>query len=81
MLEDWGENEEALFKTVMRRSWGFYRPPRPEDHLVLLARLGSEPVALTYLNKHNFNLDYEVHVVRELWRRRIGTRVVKEALA
>ena len=81
VLKDWGEAEEREFEAVMRRSWGFYRAPRRGDHLVVLARLEGTAVGLTYLNRRNYNLDYGVHVVREYWRRRIGTRVLSEALS
>jgi len=81
VLEDWGEAEEREFEAVMRGSWGFYRAPRRGDHLVVLARLGGTAVGLAYLNRRNYNLDYGVHVVRECWRRRIGTRVLGEALS
>jgi len=37
-------------------------------------------VGATYLNPSSFNMDYGVHVAREFWRRRIGTRLLKEAL-
>jgi len=76
--EDWKSDD--IFREVQRRSWGFYLPPRLGDHLVLVATLSGKPVGLAYLNVHNFNIDYGVHVVRDLWRRRIGTRLLAEAL-
>ncbi len=65
---------------IMRSSWGYYFPP-PEGDYVLVARLGEEPVGMTYLNPRNGNLDYGVHVLRPLWRRRIGTSVLRGAAA
>jgi len=38
------------------------------------------PVAMAYLNIHNFNIDYGVHVIKSHWRRRIGTRLLAELL-
>jgi len=37
-------------------------------------------VGATYLNPRSFNMDYGVHVAREFWGRRTGTRLLKEAL-
>ena len=31
------------------------------------------------LNKYNFNIDFGVHVCREYWKKRIGTRLLLEA--
>ncbi len=77
-ISSWESDE--IFREVQRRSWGFYVPPRMGDHLVLLASLSGRPVGLTYLNVRNFNLDYGIHVVRDHWRRRIGTRLLAEAM-
>jgi hypothetical protein len=35
---------------------------------------------MAYLNKHNFNIDYGIHVKRDFWRKRIGTKILKETL-
>jgi GNAT superfamily N-acetyltransferase len=45
-----------------------------------LAWLDEEPARMAYLNKHNFNIDYGIHVKRDFWRKRIGTKILKEAL-
>jgi RimJ/RimL family protein N-acetyltransferase len=45
-----------------------------------LAWLDEEPAGMAYLNKHNFNIDYGIHVKRDFWRKRIGTKILKEAL-
>ncbi len=79
-LDSWGQAELRIFQQIQRRSWGFFIPPRVGDHVVMLALLDEIPVGLAYLNRRNFNLDYGVHVVRELWRRRIGTRILKESM-
>ena len=76
----WGERELELFKRVHKQSWGFFIPPRLQDHIVILGFLHDEPVALAYLNTNNFNIDYGVHVVRLHWRKRIGTRILAELL-
>ncbi len=76
--ETW--SSQSVFREIQRRSWGFYVLPRKGDHLVLVAILSGRPVGLTYLNVKNFNLDYGVHVVRDKWRRRIGTRLLVEAM-
>lgn len=35
---------------------------------------------MAYLNKYNLNIDYGVHVIRDFWRNRIGTRILREVL-
>jgi len=80
VFDAWGEEEVAAFREVHRGSWGFFIPPRPRDHLVVVAFLGGEPVGMAYLNVNNFNIDYGVHVVKQHWRKRIGTRILAEAL-
>lgn len=67
----------AEVERVQRGSWGFYAPPRPGS-VVLLARLGSEAVGVAYYHPGSSNIDYGVHVAREYWRRRIGTRLLHE---
>jgi len=71
---------EKAIKQVMKRSWGFVIMPRRDLHLVISAWLNGEPVGIAYLNKLNFNIDFGVHVVRKLWRKRIGTRLLHEVL-
>ncbi|MGB9760849.1 MAG: GNAT family N-acetyltransferase, partial [Thermoproteota archaeon] len=79
-LFEWNEAYLNTFRKIHKESWGFFIPPREDDHVVILAYLGSTPVGMAYFNKNNFNIDYGVHVVRELWRNRIGTRILEEAL-
>ena len=31
-------------------------------------------------SKNNFNIDYGIHVIRDLWRNRIGTTILREVL-
>jgi len=79
-LSTWSDDDVEIFKQIHRKSWGFFAPPRREDHIVVLAYLSGEPVGMAYLNKNNFNIDYGIHVVRSLWRNRIGTRILRETL-
>ncbi|MCI4438360.1 GNAT family N-acetyltransferase [archaeon] len=79
-LFEWNESYLKTFRKIHKKSWGFFIPPRENDHIVILAYLGSTPVGMAYLNKNNFNIDYGVHVVKEFWRNRIGTRVLEETL-
>ena len=72
--------DEDVFREIHRKSWGFYIPPRKEDHIILLAYLDEKPIGIAYLNKNNFNIDYGIHVKREFWRRRIGSRILKECI-
>jgi hypothetical protein len=37
------------------------------------------PVGIAYLNIHNFNIDYGIHVIKP-WRRRIGTALLTKSL-
>ena len=64
---------------VQRKSWGFYIPPS-DFHLVFIAFLDDKPVGSAYLNPNSHNIDFGVHVVKEFWRRRIGTRILWEIL-
>ena len=48
---------------------------------MLVAHPGEEAVGMLYLNPRNGNLDYGVHVVRNFWRRRIGTTILRAAAA
>lgn len=79
-LFNWEESDLDVFRQIHKMSWGFFIPPREGDHIVVLAYLKDLPVGMAYLNKNNFNIDYGVHVVRNLWRNRIGTRILVEVL-
>jgi len=79
-LSTWSDDDVETFKQIHKKSWGFFVPPRREDHIVVSAYLNGEPVGMAYLNKNNFNIDYGIHVVRSLWRNRIGTRILRETL-
>jgi len=79
-LFEWNEDDLNIFKRIHKSSWGFFIPPRENDHIVILAYLNSIPVGMAYLNKNNFNIDYGIHVVKYFWRNRIGTRILIEAL-
>ena len=67
-------------RSIQKESWGFYIPPLEND-VVFIARLNNEAVASAYYNPLSSNIDYGVHVVRRLWRRRIGTRILYEVLS
>jgi len=77
---EWNENELSIFRNVQKQSWGFFIPPRTYDHIVVLGFLNDKPVAVAYLNIHNFNIDYGIHVIKSHWRKRIGTRLLAELL-
>jgi len=79
-LFDWSNKEMKIFKQIHKKSWGFFIPPRKGDHIVVLAYLNNAPVGMAYFNKNNFNIDYGIHVMRNFWRNRIGTRILKETL-
>ena len=79
-LFTWSDNDVETFKQIHKRSWGFFIPPRKEDHIIVLAHLNDTPVGMAYFNKNNFNIDYGIHVIRNLWRNRIGTRILRETL-
>lgn len=79
-MRKWGSDEVDIFRSIHKQSWGFFIPPRPRDHIVVLGLLDDAPVAVAYLNTHNFNIDYGVHVVRTYRRRRIGTRLLAELI-
>lgn len=65
--EEWNEELERKMKKIQESSWSFYKPPKPELDVVLLAKLRGKAVGLAYLNKHTWNIDYGVHVAREHW--------------
>jgi len=79
-LFTWSDDDIETFKQIHKKSWGFFIPPRKEDHIVVLAYLNDAPVGMAYFNKNNFNIDYGIHVIRNLWRNRIGTRILRETL-
>jgi hypothetical protein len=54
-------------------------PLRGGDHAILIAFPGGSSVGMAYLNIHNFNIDYGIHVIKPCWRR-IGTVLLAEAL-
>jgi hypothetical protein len=80
VASEWGVEDVKVFREIHRNSWGYFIPPRENDHLVILAWLDEEPVGMAYLNKRNFNIDYGIHVKRDFWRMRIGTKILKENL-
>ena len=67
-------------RMVMSKSWGYYIAPNLKFQDVIIAFLNSEPVGSAYLNKLTGNIDFGVHVVKSLWRRRIGARLLHECL-
>ncbi len=73
------ENIMQSVEYVQRRSWNFYIPP-PIGDIVFLAKLGGTLVGSAYYNPLSSNVDYGVHVVKQYWRRRIGTRLLSEVL-
>jgi len=77
---EWSVEDLKVFSEIHRDSWGFFIPPRENDHLIVLAWLDEEPIGMAYLNKHNFNIDYGIHVKRNYWRKRIGAKLLAEVL-
>jgi GNAT superfamily N-acetyltransferase len=77
---EWSENDVETFRRIQKQSWGFFIPSRRGDHVVLLAFLNDSPVGMAYLNIHNFNIDYGIHVIKPHWRRRIGTALLAKTL-
>jgi len=69
----------GILRRIQRSSWGFFIPPESSVQEVLVAWLAGEPVGSVYVNRITGNLDFGVHVVREHWRRRIGTALVEAA--
>jgi len=76
----WGNIELEMFRSIHKQSWGFFMAPRLNDHAVVTGFLDEVPVAMAYLNIHNFNIDYGIHVIKSHWRKRIGTRLLVELL-
>ncbi len=68
-----------ILRRIQRSSWGFFIPPESSVQEVLVAWLEGEPVGSVYVNRTTGNLDFGVHVVKEHWRRRIGTALVEAA--
>ncbi|MCR6692891.1 MAG: GNAT family N-acetyltransferase [archaeon YNP-LCB-003-016] len=79
-LWNWSNEDLEIFNQIHKKSWGFFIPPRKDDHIIVLAYLKDMPVGMAYLNKHNFNIDYGVHIARNFWRNRIGTTILREVL-
>ncbi len=71
--------QRPLLRRIQQSSWGFFIPPDFARQEVLIAWLGGEPVGSLYLNRITGNLDFGVHVVRERWRRRVGTALLEAA--
>jgi GNAT superfamily N-acetyltransferase len=80
VCREWSESDLEKFKSIHKQSWGFFVPPRRGDHAILIAFPGGSSVEMAYLNIHNFNIDYGIHVIKPCWRRRIGTVLLAEAL-
>lgn len=72
-------DQRPLLRRVQQSSWGFFIPPYFDRQEVLIAWLRDEPVGSTYLNRATGNLDFGVHVVRDLWRQRVGTALLEAA--
>jgi len=79
-FSEWDENDIETFKNIHKKSWGFFIPPRKRDHIVIVAYLNNFPVGMGYLNIHNFNIDYGIHVIKSYWRKRIGTALLVKIL-
>jgi len=77
-VDEWSRDLEAELGALQASSWGSYKPPIRGVHRVFLASLGGRLVGAAYLNLLNYNIDYGVHVARAYWRRRIGTRILRE---
>jgi GNAT superfamily N-acetyltransferase len=71
--------ERPLLRRIQAASWGFFIPPDFSRQEVLLAWLDERPVGSAYLNRATGNLDFGVHVVRELWQQRVGTALLEAA--
>lgn len=72
-------DERPLLRRIQTASWGFFIPPDFSRQEVLIGWLDERPVGSVYLNRTTGNLDFGVHVVRELWRQRIGAAVLEAA--
>ena len=67
-------------RRIQRESWGFFIPPNPRVHRVLLAWIDGEAVGSAYLNPRTGNIDYGVHVRERFQRRGVGSSILSEAL-
>jgi len=67
----------SITEVIQRSSWGFYKPP-PKGDYVVVAKLQGEAVGSAYYNPNSSNIDFGIHVARQYWRRRIGTRLLVE---
>ena len=74
-----GKEELRALKKIQLESWGFYIPPKPKHHKILIAYLGEEAVGCAYLNKHSGNIDFGVHVRRKFQRKRVGASILHAA--
>ena len=70
----------AEARMVQQESWGFYIPPPAGDYVILAKLPSGRPVGTAYYNPASSNVDFGIHVARTHWRRRIGTRLLLEAL-
>ncbi len=68
-----------ISRKIQKLSWGFYASPCEND-IIFIAYLHNEPVGCAYLNRMSHNIDYGIHVIRKMWRKRIGTRILSEIL-
>jgi len=71
--------QRPLLRRIQAASWGFFIPPDFARQEVLVAWLDDRPVGSAYLNRATGNLDFGVHVVREMWRQRVGTALLEAA--
>ena len=76
----WNDDLEGDLRFIQKRSWGFYIPPNRDLHLIFIGYLNGKPVGSAYFNWISGNIDFGVHVVRDFWRNRIGTRILFELL-
>ncbi|RLE61282.1 MAG: hypothetical protein DRJ35_00890 [Thermoprotei archaeon] len=62
-----GNTLEAVSK-VQKKSWGFFIEPKPHLHVVFIGYgyLDGEPVASAYYNPLSSNIDFGIHVARDL---------------
>jgi len=68
----------SAVEAVQMSSWGFYKPPPRGDYMLVARLAGGEPVGSAYYNPASSNIDYGIHVSKQYWRRRIGTRLLVE---
>ncbi len=78
--EKWREEELRIVEEIQKMSWGFFKKPLERD-VILIAKMDDKKVGTAYLNSINFNLDYGVHVRRDMWRKGIGRCLMNVALS